>query len=162
MKKIIRKLSFLALAMAICLSINTIPAFASSNNSKSATFELKSKEIQEKEINLPNGEKGIIGIEPVTNLFERASNGSHKIYYYSGVGNATFYINVSNNRITRAYDPWHLIIGASVKSASLKLDNSKQATYNFSFGTPIWDFGGWNGWVRANINYKNQIVVTIK
>ncbi|MGL4875557.1 MAG: DUF5626 family protein [Clostridium sp.] len=151
------------------LSVNTIKQELGktnefvNNESKEIVFDLNCRGIQEKEVTLSNGEKGVLGITPVeTNSFSRVSNGKYKIYFYGVSANASFYVNINNNRITRAYDPWHLIVGASVKSSRLAIDSSKQATYYFEFGTPIWDFGGWTGWVRARLNSNNKIVVSIK
>lgn len=131
-------------------------------------FDLNSSEVQEKQITLSNGEKVTVGVAPEHSSDKgnsnklQVSNGTHKIYFYGIIANVTFNVNVSNNRITRAFDPWYLIIGASVKSSNLKVDNSKQATYFFEFTTPIWELGGWTGWVRANINSSNKLVVSIK
>ncbi|WP_374965240.1 DUF5626 family protein [Lysinibacillus sp. RS5] len=127
-----------------------------------ATFDLNNPEKQEQEITLSNNETAVVGLEPVSNPLTRASNGTYKAYWYSGVANAHFYFTVSNNKITQVYDGWHLFVGTSVKSANLTLDSSKQATYYFEFGTPIWDFGGWNGWLRAKIDNNNNVKYSIK
>lgn len=127
-----------------------------------ATFDLNSPEKQEFEVTTSNNETVIVGLEKVSDPLTRASNGSYKAYWYSGIANTHFYFDVSSNTITKAYDGWYAFIGGSVKSADLRLDSSKQATYYFDFGTPIWDFGGWNGWLRAKINSNNELEYSIK
>lgn len=127
-----------------------------------ATFDLNNPEKQEIEITLPNDETAVVGLEKISNPLAKASNGTYKAYWYSGVANASFLFDVSSNKIKKAYDAWHMFVGTSVKSSDLKLDSSKQATYYFEFGTPIWDFGGWNGWLRAKINSNNEIEYSIK
>ena len=62
-----------------------------------------------------------------------------------GIARASFKISVSSNKIARAYDGSYTFYSANVKSAKLSRDSNKQATYRFTFGTPIWDLGGWNG-----------------
>lgn len=128
-----------------------------------ASFDLTKKETQEKVITLGNGEKAVIGIEPIASetngTMERSTfqnvkvtNGKFHAYWKSGVLNLSFYFDINNLRITRAYDASYSSIGVVVKSANLKLDSSKQATYYIEMGTPIWDFGGASGWLRAKIS----------
>ncbi len=130
-----------------------------------AAFDLKSRGIQEKDVIMANGELATVGTTPViepSNGLLRASNGNYKAYWYTGTYNCSFKFTVKSNKITRVYDKWYRMYGVSVKSNKLKLDNSKQATYYFEFGMPIWDLGGWNGWLRAKINGSNKIVYSIK
>lgn len=135
------------------------------------SFELNQPGIQEKTINLGNNKTAVVGLEytpTVSNskdgMLRAASlqNGKYRAYWTTGVFNCEFRFIVSNNKITKAYDGTYSGIGVSVKSANLKLDSSKQATYYFEFGTPVWDFGGWNGWLRAKIDSNNKISYTIK
>lgn len=157
------KIEVLANKNSLVTKENQVKMHKEINEKLSETeFDLNSSEIQEKQITLSNNEKVTVGVVPEHNSMLRVSNGSHKVYFYSGIANVTFKVRVSNNRITRAYDPWYIILGASVKSDTLKVDNSKQATYYFKFKTPVWEFGGWTGWVRANINSSNKLVVSIK
>ncbi|MGM9903858.1 hypothetical protein A5844_002522 [Enterococcus sp. 10A9_DIV0425] len=132
------------------------------NSSNHIEFDLSKNRRQVETIRLSNEEVVKIVVEPVSNSQIRLGNGGWNIYYYSGIFNCGFKIKVSSNSITSAYDPWYYHIGVSVKSSSLKRDNLKQATYYFEFGTPVWDFGGWSGWLRATINHSNNLVVTVK
>lgn len=135
-----------------------------------ATFDLTNPEKQEQIITLPSNETAVVGLEMISNPTARATlgsatravNGTYKAYWYSGVANASFRFTVNNNTITSVFDPWYLFVGVSVKSANLTLESPKQATYYFDFGTPIWDFGGWNGWLRAKIDSNNKINYSIK
>ena len=125
-------------------------------------FDLNSLETQEKQVVLPSGETATFGISPDFNTSLRASNGTYKAYWYTGVANASFKFTVKGNKITKAYDKSYFFLGASLKSNTLKLDNSKQATLYFEFTRPVYDFGGWNGWLRAKINSNNKIVYSVK
>lgn len=145
-------------------SVNS-PAGLNSNDSTEAKFDLNSNETQVQNVTLPDGKQGTFVVEPeeqatnpktsvVRASSVKATSGVHKVSFYSGPVNASFKVKIANYKITKAYDKWYLIIGSSVKSSKLKIDNSKQATLYFTFGTPIWDFGGWNGWLRAKIKGK--------
>ncbi|WP_301359476.1 DUF5626 family protein [Enterococcus spodopteracolus] len=127
-------------------------------------FDLSKNMVQTKEIHLASGTTAKIVAEPVFDNHLRLGNGVWNICYYSVIFNCGFNIRVSSNSISisSAYDPWYYHVGVSVKSSSLKRDSTKQATYYFEFGTPIWDFGGWSGWLRASINSSNNLVVTVK
>lgn len=125
------------------------------------SIDLNSNESQSFEKQLSNGEVFKLEVSP-ENPVSKVSDGVWNIKWNIGICNCSFKIKVSKNKILSAYDGKYIFTGFSVKSARLKVDNSKQATYYFEFGTPIWDFGGWNGWLRANINSKNELKVSIK
>lgn len=125
------------------------------------SIDLNSSESKIIEKKLSNGETFNLEISP-ENSVDRISNGVWNIKWNIGICSCSFKIKVSNNKILSAYDGKYMFAPFSVKSANLKRDSSKQATYYFQFGTPIWDFGGWNGWLRANINSKNELKVSIK
>ncbi|MGX7025950.1 DUF5626 family protein [Vagococcus hydrophili] len=129
---------------------------------KEVEFDLKETGIQTKKIIAEDGTEAIITIEPEFNPMSRVSNGTYKIYYYAGIFNCSFRIRVSGNNITSAYDGTYSHWGVSVKSSSLRRESNKRATYYFEFGSPVWDFGGWNGWLRATINGSNKLVTTVK
>lgn len=129
---------------------------------KELEFDLNNPNIQTKKVTTDNGTEATIVVEPEFNPMLRVSNGTYKIYYYAGIFNCSFRIKVSGNKITSAYDATYQHWGVSVKSSSLKKESTKKATYYFEFGTPVWDFGGWNGWLRATINGFNKLVTTVK
>lgn len=167
MKKIV--IIFLGLMLSfMSLTINNEEVKASDNQSIASpiednVFDLTNNETQEIRFLNEQNEEVVYGIEPIINpRTPKVANGKWKIYFYSGPANCSFYINISDNKITSAYDPWHLFVGAAVNSAILKKDSSKQATYYFQFGTPIWNFGGWTGYLRAKINSNNNLVVSIQ
>lgn len=77
------------------------------------------------------------------------SNGSYKISGSKpGIWEASYYISIINNNMTNAYSPSATAITGSFTSASLKIDNSKQATYYLS-----WKLGvlKTNHYLRSNI-----------
>lgn len=165
LKKILTITFFLFTIFLFSKTGNTAKANSIEGENSIATFDLSNPEKQEQIITLPNNETIVFGLEMIANPLARAStasNGTYKAYWYSGVANASFRFTVRNSEITSVFDPWYLFVGASVKSANLLLDSPKQATYYFDFGTPIWDFGGWNGWLRARIDHNNKIIYSIK
>lgn len=126
------------------------------------------------EITSPSGEQGEIQVTLVQEDEEQETptiqpfltkwhtrnnvkNGTYNVNVVWGITNAGFKINVSNKRITRAYDPWHFhLVGAT---GTLRLDSSVQATYNINFNMSIpWINGpSWTGFVRARIENGNLV-----
>ena len=148
----------------IALGFMVTALFAVNNASAdtSAIFDLNQSGSQTQTMIGSNGQEQQLTVSDDTNSLLRVANGTKTISWNVGIARASFKISVSGNKITRAYDGTYTFYTASVKSAKLSRDSNKQATYRFTFGTPIWDFGGWNGWLRANINSSNKLVVTTK
>lgn len=94
------------------------------------SFDLSQNCKQEETIILPNGEVGYLGIEPVS-VETRASypnaSGQWHIYWYTGVINIGYYIDISNSKITNAYGQHHLTFVAVVTGNGLS-HTSTQAT----------------------------------
>lgn len=138
------------------------------------TLDLSKNESQETTITLKNGQKATIGIRPIdssenqnkyvnySNVYHtsKLSNGTFETYWKSPLFQASFSFTVKDGKITKVFDGKYSSMGVVVKSAKLKLDNSKQASYYFELGTPIWDFGGSKGWIRASIE-GSKIVYSI-
>ncbi|WP_221443832.1 DUF5626 family protein [Paenibacillus sp. JGP012] len=110
-----------------------VPAFASettgNTNDEGASFDLSTKVAQETITTTPDGNTIVYGVEPVIDpdavqpLASEYPNatGQWKVYFYSGVLNGEYYIDInSNSKITRAYDQWHLFTGYTVANSGLE------------------------------------------
>lgn len=74
--------------------------------------------------------KLVIEVEEIPNYLRSVKNGSYKISASTtGQWKASYYITVSNNKITKAYSPSIVAYAGSFTSADLKIDNSTQSTY---------------------------------
>lgn len=113
--------------------------------SDSASFDLSTQETQTVLVPLENGEVGSMTIEPITNLYSRATytltgNQKWRIYWSSGVINMSYYINtsVSNNKgsINSYYDESYLVVGMNVISESFT-KSGNTVTYKLGLQNPI-------------------------
>ena len=78
-----------------------------------------------------DGNEVIITVEELSSV-SRVSNGSYKVSYdYPLMWEAGFTIDVSGNKITRAYSPFRTVALGSITNASLTLNSSTKATYKF-------------------------------
>lgn len=86
------------------------------------------------------------------------SNGSYEINVVTPGVSAGFTIDVYNNNITNAYNPWHYIIITNA-TGTLQRDSSKQYSYYMNFNMSIPWVGGpsWTGGVRATIEGNNLV-----
>lgn len=138
------KKRFSSLLLAIMMfAMFCVPAFASeatgaTNENEGATFDLTQKVAQEKIVTTPDGKTIVYGVEPVidpnavqpmANDYENAT-GQWKIYWYGGVMNGHYYIDInSNSKITRAYDAWHLFTGYSLVYSGLEYTSTTARGY---------------------------------
>lgn len=127
-----KRFSFLTLAIMM-LTMFCVPAFASASEAtgttnNEGTFDLSNKVAQETTVTTADGETVVVGVEPVIDPnavrpmgeYPNAT-GQWKVYFYSGVLNGEYYIDInSNSKITRAYNPWHSFIGYSVSDSGLE------------------------------------------
>lgn len=159
------------LIFVMLLSLST-PVFAAENDNSenSISFDIMKavKEgKQEQTITLETGEEITVGIEftpaPKKREIETSrynvSDGEWKIYYYTGIGNFSYKINISNNKITNAYEPWYLTVGVNCTSATLS-HTATRATMYCTFATSIWDIVSWTGYIFATIQ-GNELVISI-
>ena len=86
---------------------------------------------------------------PGISLFS-LNNGSYRISgKKTGLWEASYYISVTNETITRAYSPNAIAITGSFSSTYLGLDSNKQATYYL-------------GWKMGILNYNHYLRATIR
>lgn len=136
MKKV-SVLFFLSMLFLAVFSFNSVSA--QSNDSKvepdlsdvEATFDLEKREKQESEVELPNGEKMTVGIEPVETISlmgtSTVSAGTYtwRVYYDTGSLASEFYARIyvpssGYSKITSVYGARPIrIIGGTVSSEDL-------------------------------------------
>ena len=61
----------------------------------------------------------------------RVDNGTYKITHNTLTWSAGFHILTSNDKIMRAYSPFHEVFSGTILEASLKQNNTTTATYSF-------------------------------
>ncbi len=167
----LKEVTSLFLVLALIFSI-AIPVSATEveNPTNSTAFDIKKvveSGNQEQIIVLDSGEKITVGIEFIpapqpydieTNRYD-ISDGEWKIYFYTGIGNFSYKIYISNKKITDAYEPWYLTVGVDCTGASLSY-TSTRATMYCTFATPIWDLVTWSGYIYATIQ-GDELVISI-
>lgn len=146
------KKRFSSLLLAVMMfALFCVPAFASDavTADQGASFDLSKKIAQEQIVTTADGETIVYGVEPVidpnavqpTGEYPNAT-GTWKIYWYSGVLNGEYYIDInSSSKITRAYDQWHAFVGYTVSSSGL--------TYTSTSAKGWWDLDLVGGWASA-------------
>lgn len=103
------------------------------------SFNLENGQGQEKQVVLEDGTIATIGIVPVNNHASRLVNyelngGSEtwKVYWYIGVLNSEYWLDLNNYRIVRAYDYRSTAVGISIYNQSLEY-GSTWSTYRCDF-----------------------------
>ena len=89
-----------------------------------AQFDLSVPVKQEQEFELNGGERAVLGIEPQIQLVQPLASlgngyGSWKVYWYTGVLNTSYMIDVKNYSITNCYDNYTSGFGVVVDSSYL-------------------------------------------
>ena len=156
-----KKTIFLIFSLTILLWFIPVNfASASETNNNAAYYDLEVGGTQSFTLIDENHEEVIITVEeilPTSNVSLFAvSNGSYRISgTRSGIWEANYYITVSNNNITRAYSPSATALSGSFTSTSLKVDNTKQATYYLD-----WKLGMFTSkhYLRSNISNGSLII----
>ncbi|MGL5259730.1 MAG: DUF5626 family protein [Lachnospiraceae bacterium] len=124
-------------------------------------------ETQSQEIILADGSSATIVLEKISSKMTKetdtsskdVSDGEWKVYFYTGIGNFSYYVTVDNSKIVDAYDMFYLTIGINCTGAELT-HNSTSASMYCTFQTPIWDLISWNGYLNCRIE-GNQFIVSI-
>ena len=155
-----KKNIFLIFSLTILLWFIPTEFASASEVQDTAYYDLSIGGTQQFTLINDNEEELLITVEKVSpksniSLFA-VSNGNYKISGKKpGTWEASYYINVSNNNITRAYSSNATALSGSFTSTSLKLDNAKQATYylNWKIG-----FLSTNYHLRSNISNGSLII----
>lgn len=136
MKKILlKRLLVLSLVVSFCSSLLCPYCVQAEDESASAqplaTYDLRKGGTQTFHVTDQDGNEIVITIEEIPGN-ARISNGSHKVTLeHKLFWTAGFSVNISNNKITSAYSPFHKVVWGSISSPSLTLNSSTKATYKF-------------------------------
>lgn len=142
-RKFIKKLTASLLFIAVVMSFGVQSAFAESNSPKATvknnvvTFsnldQLKANEKLAIAVVDSNGDPATITIESVDNSISRVakSSNSWKVSYKGVVIHAYFYMTVTNNKVTNAWDYSITTLGSTYSDASLTY-NSSSAKLTFT------------------------------
>ena len=99
------------------------------------------------------GNEGVLEIEEVLTR-ERTTSRTWKVSYTSGVVNCHFYMTVSNNKCTSAYDKKIITVGCTYSNAKL----TRTSTYaRLSMDISAFkDLAQFNGWLQGKVTGKNN------
>lgn len=129
MKKILIVFGFLALINFSTTNVmaeeETIPVV-----NQEVLYDMNQGGKQTFEVIDSEGGQVVIEVEQIANYLRSVKNGNYKISASTtGQWKASYYITVSNNKITKAYSPFITAYTGSFASADLKIDHSTQSTY---------------------------------
>ena len=141
MRKIIK--SACVIMAVLCVFLCDSMVFASNSKSvnvkatdSSILFEnieyMKDNQIVEYQIIGSDGNLATVGIEKISTnpsnalglLKAGSSTNTVKVWYTGATINAHFYMDVKNNKVTRVYDDWILVIGGTYDNESLTKTSS--------------------------------------
>ena len=94
-----------------------------------------------------------------TSVTKTASSAAYKVYYYGGLVNCYYYVTVSNNKITSAYDDCITVYGGVYSDDILKWTSSyAKLTFKVTF---VGDIASTKVWLKATpTGSSNKIKVT--
>lgn len=124
---------FLSFILFLMLSLTvTAPLSANAANNVSpgltAEYDLLQGGTQEFTVENSDGTTAYVTITEIPTL-TRIDSGTYKISYKEpNCWTATYYIKVSSNSITSAYNPTFTVSSGSISSPRLELETSKQST----------------------------------
>lgn len=102
-------------------------------------FDLTNHETQEYPIILPDGTEGVVGIEYVAPLPQTRANmqihlrdGTWKVYWYTGLFNSEYYLDIKNFNIIRAHTASSNGVFLSINDWDLSY-GSKWSTYRVDY-----------------------------
>lgn len=123
-------LSYTILVLSMTISVSAATPQESQN---SATYDRTVGGTQVFHLKDQYGEESIVTVTELPSG-SRVANGKYKVEYTKNLyWNAGFTISVSSNRIMSAYGEYATPYLGSITNATLIVDHSKQATYQFNF-----------------------------
>lgn len=123
-----RKQHLISLLAVLIVLLSSVGAYAAESAPavKSVDFErinsMKVGDVQEYQVFDKDGEPVVVGIECISQDGLKGSK-THKVYYTGGTINCRFYMKVTNNKVTRVYDDWILIVGGTYDNDVLTKTN---------------------------------------
>lgn len=119
--------------------MQTMTAMATENSdlSTEAVYDLEKGGIQTFEVLDKNNNTVEVTIKELVSK-TKVSNGSYEITYNSlGCWTAGFIVDISNNKITRAYGPFHYTLTGFIRNAALAHISSTKAIYRFNYSVGV-------------------------
>lgn len=115
--------------------------------------ELDKKPMQEYKGILEDGTEYVVGVEEVTPN-ARSSTRTFKVYYNSGIVNCYFYMDVTDNRCSNAYNKKIICVGATYDNVSFTR-NTSRAKLSFDISSYL-DIVNFNGWLMGTCTGSNN------
>lgn len=144
--KVFKRFTIFSMAIMM-LATNSISVLAE-KVSPQAIYDLKKGGTQIFEFQDENGEMVEVVIEELE-TDARIANGNYKVTYKkTAAWEAGFYVEISSNKILRAYSPFYTVIAGSITSTSLVRNSTTKATYSFLHKVAI-------------VNYNTGVVATM-
>lgn len=130
-----RKIQKVLLAMVLCATLIgsqfCIANASEATSDMTAVYDLKKGGTQSFTITEDDGSTSEIIVEELP-AKARVNNGNYKISRnLPHKWSATFYVNISSNKITKAYNPSVKALLGSITNVSLKKNSSSKATLSF-------------------------------
>lgn len=127
----------MAFALFVMVLVGNILSVSANINDKEAVYSMRKGGEQIFYIEDSEGSVDKVIIEEIVGD-KRASDNNYKITYETLNWRAGFYIEVQNNKITRAYSPFKSVLMGTIKSASLVHNSNTKATYAFLYKMTVW------------------------
>lgn len=134
MKKITKGIISMVLIFALCcVQIVIVTASEDSTISTEAIYDLEKGGVQKFEILDKNGDILDVLIEEMPGK-SKIENGSYKVELTSkGCWKAGFNVEISGNKFTRVYSPYHATLIGTIKYEKFSVITSTQISYNFTY-----------------------------
>lgn len=154
-KRILAGISAIMVTLTGVSNVAVIKAAESSNTEQIvlSTEDIKDGPIISQTVTDREGNEGVLEItEVLTN--ERAAARTWKVSFTSGVVNCHFYMKVSNNKCTSAYNKKILTVGCTYSNVKL----TRTSTYaRLSMDiSALKDLAKFNGWLQGKVTGKNN------
>lgn len=100
-----------------------------------------------------NGNTYTVGIEPA-NQYSKSGYNCWKVYFYGGIVNVDFYMDVTDNKCTNAFDESISILGGTFSDDSLtRTSTYAKLTFTYTF---INDFASAKAWLKGTVTGSNN------
>lgn len=137
MRRIKRK--FLAVTLVVMMFMMNTFMVSAAEPQKEAVYDLEKGGTQTFVIKNVDGDIQRVTIEEISGN-ARVANNTYKVSYETVNWEAGFYIEISNNKITSAYSPFHTTLRGSIKDTTLVRNSSVKVSYLFIFQLTIFKF----------------------
>ena len=124
--------------LVLCtMQVMSVMATESSSLPTEAVYDLEKGGTQTFEILDKNNNTVEVTIEELSEK-SRVSNGSYKVTYNSlGCWTAGFIVDISNNKIMKAYSPFHVALTGFIRNAALSRESYSKVIYRFNYSVGV-------------------------